>query len=375
MKNKEITLIDLPNRTEGLMSHGYQVSNYGKLDHILKSIEYRIGNNFQLPDFILINNRKIDSSEFGDFNQALQKLNVKIPSIVFDEAPTRNKMETYRHMGVRDYLDIEVSDRIVIRQLKRLENSGVLNTETSKKRTYISVDKRVFDIFLSLLILILISPILLIVMLAIRLESKGPVFYWQPRVGTGYKVFNFYKFRSMRVDADQMLDNLSKLNHYDQKEDVTKKIIKESATDLLVSDDQLIHEGNFIQDQLESTDKSFKKFENDPRITKVGHWIRKTSIDELPQLINVLIGDMSLVGNRPLPLYEAETLTSDAWAERFLAPAGITGLWQVTERGKKATSTDSRKELDNEYARKHNLLMDLKILVKTPLAAIQQENV
>ena len=212
-------------------------------------------------------------------------------------------------------------------------------------------------------------------MLAIRLESKGPVFYWQPRVGTGYKVFNFYKFRSMRVDADQMLDNLSKFNHYDLKEEDIKKKVKGSASDMLVSDDKLIHEENFIQDQLESTSKSFKKFENDPRITKVGHWIRKTSIDELPQLINVLIGDMSLVGNRPLPLYEAETLTSDAWAERFMASAGITGLWQVTERGKKETSTDSRKQLDNDYARKHNFLMDLKILIKTPLAAIQQENV
>ncbi|MFT7031795.1 MAG: lipopolysaccharide/colanic/teichoic acid biosynthesis glycosyltransferase [Cyclobacteriaceae bacterium] len=375
MRNKEITLIDLPSRTGSLMSHGYQVSNYRKLNHILKSIEYRIENNFQLPDFILINNRKIDSSEFEYFNEALKKLNIKIPNIVFDEAPARNKMKTYRDMGVGDYLGIEVSDNIVIRQLKRLEYSNALNNATAKKRPFVSFDKRAFDIFFSLIILILISPILLTVMLAIRLESKGPVFYWQPRVGTGYKVFNFYKFRSMRVDADQMLDNVSKLNHYDQKEEVTKKSIKESSSNMLVGDDRLIHEENFIQDQLESTDKSFKKFENDPRITKVGHWIRKTSIDELPQLINVLIGDMSLVGNRPLPLYEAETLTIDAWAERFMAPAGITGLWQVTERGKKATSTDSRKQLDNEYARKHNLLMDLKILIKTPLAAIQQENV
>ena len=98
-------------------------------------------------------------------------------------------------------------------------------------------------------------------------------------------------------------------------------------------------------------------------------------MDELPQLFNVLIGDMSIVGNRPLPLYEAEKLTDDSWSERFMAPAGITGLWQVTERGKANTSDDSRKRLDIQYARTYNFWMDIKILIKTPLAAFQHENV
>ncbi|MEO0334303.1 MAG: sugar transferase, partial [Bacteroidota bacterium] len=110
-------------------------------------------------------------------------------------------------------------------------------------------------------------------------------------------------------------------------------------------------------------------------ITRVGKIIRNTSIDELPQLFNVLRGDMSLVGNRPLPLYEAEKLTSDDLAKRFMAPAGITGLWQVTERGKSNTSEESRKKLDIEYAEKYSFWLDMKILLKTPLAAFQQENV
>jgi lipopolysaccharide/colanic/teichoic acid biosynthesis glycosyltransferase len=104
--------------------------------------------------------------------------------------------------------------------------------------------------------------------------------------------------------------------------------------------------------------------------------LRNTSIDELPQLFNVLIGDMSLVGNRPLPLYEAEKLTNDQSAARFLAPAGITGLWQVSKRGSKGgMSADERKALDVQYARNYSLKSDLTILLKTVPALFQQENV
>ncbi len=115
---------------------------------------------------------------------------------------------------------------------------------------------------------------------------------------------------------------------------------------------------------------------NDPRITKVGRILRNTSIDELPQFINVLKGDMSIVGNRPLPLYEAELLTSDQWAKRFLAPAGITGLWQVTKRGgANVMSADERKQLDIEYAENYSFWYDIKILLKTIPAMLQHENV
>jgi len=120
---------------------------------------------------------------------------------------------------------------------------------------------------------------------------------------------------------------------------------------------------------------AFIKIVNDPRITKFGNFIRNTSIDELPQLYNVLRGDMSIIGNRPLPLYEAEKITTDQFAARFIAPAGITGLWQVSKRGKGNMSEEERKALDIEYATNYSLKKDLQIILKTIPALFQKENV
>ena len=202
--------------------------------------------------------------------------------------------------------------------------------------------KRLFDIAASGFALLLLSPFLLVVAAIVALESKGPVIFKSKRVGTGYRVFDFYKFRSMRTGASEELAQLSNLNQYDKSETGTT---------------------------------TFVKLKNDPRITRFGHFIRNYSIDELPQLFNVLVGDMSLVGNRPLPLYEAEMLTSNEWSMRFLGPAGLTGLWQVTRRGKAEMSERERKKLDNFYAQNHSFWLDIKILLKTLPAAIQKEQV
>lgn len=114
--------------------------------------------------------------------------------------------------------------------------------------------------------------------------------------------------------------------------------------------------------------------ENDPRITKVGRIIRKYSIDELPQLVNILKGDMSIVGNRPLPLYEAELLTSDEYIDRFMGPAGLTGLWQVEKRGSSGKlSADERKQLDIKYAQTFSFLLDMEIILRTFTAFIQKK--
>jgi lipopolysaccharide/colanic/teichoic acid biosynthesis glycosyltransferase len=145
---------------------------------------------------------------------------------------------------------------------------------------------------------------------------------------------------------------------------------------MLVGDDFVVAESDFSKEKEEEINNAFVKIENDPRVTKVGRFIRKYSIDELPQLFNILKGDMSIVGNRPLPLYEAEKLTIDTSIDRFMAPAGLTGLWQVEERGKGGMmSAEERKQLDITYGQTYNFLLDMKIIFRTLTAFIQKDNV
>lgn len=206
------------------------------------------------------------------------------------------------------------------------------------------LSKRLFDLFASISALIILSPILLIAAFVIRLESKGKIFYISKRVGN--KPFDFYKLRSMRVGAEYELNKLAK--------DKNTYVAKQSA---------------------------FIKIANDPRITKVGKFIRNTSIDELPQLINVIKGNMSIVGNRPLSVYEADLLIQRSQFKRFLAPAGITGLWQVELRGKGGVmSEEERIRLDNEYAdhfigNNYSFWYDLKLILRTFPALFQKDTV
>ena len=204
--------------------------------------------------------------------------------------------------------------------------------------------KRIFDIALSSIALFILSPLFLLIAIRLKIESNGPVFYTSLRAGTRYRIFKFYKFRSMVPDADQKVTELARLNQYGNPANNGRGLI-------------------------------FFKLSNDPRVTPFGSFLRNTSLDELPQLVNVLLGHMSLVGNRPLPLYEAEALTTDDYAGRFLAPAGITGLWQIKKRGKKEMSVDERIFLDKDYAARHSFLYDLWILAHTPTAMVQKEKV
>ncbi|WP_394746716.1 sugar transferase [Spongiimicrobium salis] len=248
--------------------------------------------------------------------------------------------------------------------------------------------KRIFDIVVASTALLVASPFLLLFIIAIRLESKGKVYYVSKRVGTDYRIFNFLKLRSMYPDADKRMKEFEHLNQYagsDEKKEVTTPektqdtAIKVNDT-ILYGDDEKISELDFNKSKKEETESAFIKFDNDPRITKVGKIIRKLSIDELPQLINVLKGDMSIVGNRPLPLYEAELLTTDEWTKRFNGPAGITGLWQVEARGRSSKmSPQERKELDNKYVEmaksKYAFWYDMWIIIRTFKAVFQKENV
>jgi len=201
-------------------------------------------------------------------------------------------------------------------------------------------------------------------------------------------VFNFYKFRSMYVDADARLKDLQHLNQYAKSENSESSVAatEQSTVDnqdikvpeeltLIHKDGTPISEEEYRELKRKQAAGTFVKIANDPRVTKVGKFIRNTSIDELPQIFNVLKGDMSIVGNRPLPLYEAEQLTSDDWGERFLAPAGITGLWQVEKRGKGEMSEEERKGLDNRYAKDFSFWNDIRLILKTIPALLQKENV
>jgi lipopolysaccharide/colanic/teichoic acid biosynthesis glycosyltransferase len=244
--------------------------------------------------------------------------------------------------------------------------------------------KRTFDIFFSGMAILCLSPLLIFTALAIRVESKGPIIYKSKRVGSNYQIFDFLKFRSMYTDADKHLKDFNALNQYQQEDEdiwgeepeaeVNEEINEEEI--LLISDDFVISEEDYINKKSKEKSNAFVKLENDPRITKIGRIIRKYSIDELPQLINILKGDMSIVGNRPLPLYEAELLTSDEHIDRFMGPAGLTGLWQVEKRGKAGKlSAEERKQLDITYAKTFSFWLDIKIILKTVTAFIQKENV
>lgn len=264
--------------------------------------------------------------------------------------------------------------------------------------------KRTFDVVASSLAIFFLSPVFIITAIAIKLESKGPVIFKSKRVGTNYTIFDFLKFRSMYVDAEQRLKEVSKgrnqyaENEEKEEEDENKQVITSPLGDeaeqmmfdqgmesammigddeiMLVGDDFVVAESDFNKQKEEENSNAFVKVENDPRITKVGKFIRKYSIDELPQLFNILRGDMSVVGNRPLPLYEAEKLTVDSSIDRFMAPAGLTGLWQVEERGKGGNmSAEERKQLDILYGQTYNFALDMKIIFRTLTAFIQKENV
>lgn len=249
--------------------------------------------------------------------------------------------------------------------------------------------KRTFDVLASAGAIVLLSPVLLATAVAVRLDSPGPVIYRSKRVGSNYRVFDFLKFRSMRTDADSRLREMEELNQYAGQPqqpqaarialdpaEVERLIPAIDGQGLLVSDDFVIPEQEHLQRVGTEQRNAFVKFENDPRITRTGRFIRKYSIDELPQLFNILRGDMSVVGNRPLPLYEAEHLTSDEYIDRFMCPSGLTGLWQVEKRGGAGKlSPEERKRLDIYYAQHLSPLLDLKIILKTFTAFIQKENV
>jgi lipopolysaccharide/colanic/teichoic acid biosynthesis glycosyltransferase len=209
---------------------------------------------------------------------------------------------------------------------------------TQARRTVLDAFKRTLDILGSLAVLLVLSPVLLIVAALVKLTSPGPVLFKQVRVGQLAKPFTMLKFRTMHANNDSTVHQQFVANY-----------IKSSTKQA-------------------KDGEQFFKIKNDPRITAIGRILRKTSLDELPQLWNVVRGDMSLVGPRPPLRYELEQYRPWHWRRVLEAKPGITGLWQV--EGRSRTTFDEMVRLDLRYVRTRNLWTDVRILLATPRAVV-----
>lgn len=213
-----------------------------------------------------------------------------------------------------------------------MNNVGSTEIVDNEKIRLYSVTKKSMDLILSFIGLILLIPVFLILAILVKLDSKGPVFYAHTRKGKNRSDIKIYKFRTMYSNSDEIFESFSD----EQKEEYYK---------------------NF-------------KLDNDPRVTKVGDFLRRTSLDEIPQLINVLKGDLSLVG--PRPIVEKEICKYGQYADKlFSVIPGITGYWQ--SHGRSDTSYEERIEMDMYYIDNRSILLDIKIMFKTVISVIKKE--
>jgi len=292
---------------------------------------------------VIILDTPYDEKEMNEFHSFLKNRELEFIPVIYNYQHLKTIPPSRQHFIVDDVIDLsnwqfDFSNKVSF--IKKIKEKNARLEQKQRIEPARSVIKRGFDILLATMMIILLSPIFLLIALFIRFESRGPIFYNSKRAGRGFRIFNFYKFRTMEVNADKKVEALQHLNQY-----------------------------------TDNKSANFFKISNDPRITRVGRFLRNTSLDELPQLFNVVKGDMSLVGNRPLPLYEASTLTTNEFVERFMAPAGITGLWQIKKRGQAEMSCEERINLDISYARKASMLYDLWIMANTPKALLQKSDV
>jgi exopolysaccharide biosynthesis polyprenyl glycosylphosphotransferase len=272
----------------------------------------------------------------ADLSELCARLGVDAVVVAFSRKPVHQTLESLRGLGsgvsvwVVPRLYELVSWRSVIEELHGIP---LLDVAPAQFGAAARAGKRVFDVVVAGTLLVVLSPLFAVVAAAIKLTSPGPVMFRQFRSGQNRQPFRMYKFRTMGVDAEQQRAALAEFNH---------------------------------------VDGPIFKMKDDPRVTRVGEWLRKTSLDELPQLINVLRGEMSLVGPRPFPVDESEKITG--WATiRFSVPPGMTGLWQVS--GRNALDYDDLRHLDYVYAASWSFGWDLRILLQTPATVLLRRGV
>ncbi|AZQ65284.1 response regulator [Flammeovirga pectinis] len=373
----------MQNFVSNLLSKEHIVHTFGTIREAKAFLKIQAVN-LIITDLNLINESGIDFIKY--LNQDIKFKN--IPIITLSGEDSSSIKVKVLELGVDDYIVKPFSpSELIIRvnnTIKKYQKFFVQpfhvqpKTEEVKlpqpektheiKKTY-NTSKRVFDIVGSFVLIIMLTPLFILIGVAIRLESRGPIFYISKRIGQQYSPIPFLKFRSMKLNADHLINELKGDNKYNEalnkhQEKVFNKHFKHGDKGYSICEKEL---------KLNKESSTFFKLENDPRVTKVGAFIRKTSLDELPQLFNVLLGHMSLVGNRPLPVYEAEMLTKDYSIARFNSPAGITGLWQVSKSQQPFMTEKQRIDLDIEYAQKRTFRLDLNLLYRTFPAMIQKE--
>jgi exopolysaccharide production protein ExoY len=229
-----------------------------------------------------------------------------------------------------------MTQKVTLSDVGKIERLKTYTRQTPQIRVRHDFAKRLFDILFSMVVLVFSSPLLIVLTLLVRLTSKGPIFYTSKRIGRGGKIIGCLKFRTMFEDAEERLHHLLQTDHVLRQEWET-----------------------------------YQKFEKDPRITPVGHFLRKTSLDEFPQFWNVLKGELSVVGPRPPTLMgppeqfmdEIQTLYGDKTANILSVRPGITGLWQTSGRSK--IPFEERCILEERYATTRNFWMDLYLILKT----------
>ena len=227
-------------------------------------------------------------------------------------------------------MNIMTSETTENMETTSLRTQSDVKTKISKK-VYIKI-KRVIDVILASIALILLSPLFAIIAIAIKIDSKGPVFFEHKRIGKNGKIINLYKFRSMVINAEELIKS-------------------------------------FTPEQMKEYKENYK-LTNDPRITKVGKFLRKTSLDELPQLINIINGDLSIIGPRPVIADELEKYGTNK--DKFLSVTpGLTGYWAAN--GRSNTTYEQRMEMELYYIDNLSLKMDIKVFFKTILSVVKKE--
>lgn len=205
----------------------------------------------------------------------------------------------------------------------------------AKRKPVYHICKRTFDVVVAALALIILSPVFLILAIMIKCQDGGPVFFKQMRIGKNGKMIGIYKFRSMKVGADRLEDVLT-------------------------------------PEQLERYQKEFK-LEDDPRVTKIGSFLRKTSLDELPQLVNILGGSLSLVGPRPVIDSEINMYSKEEQTKFLSVKPGLTGYWQAYARNNATYATGQRQKMELHYVEKASFWFDLRIILRTVKIVINRD--